>query len=119
MIDLGERMKNHVDAFPRKVYGNNLHTTSSCSTIINLKENMNYLIWSSGSTSLSGSNFGKSFSEDLGKGCGAPRMTRESIVSHGEFPAMFPPKLKFDRGDGIEVIGGFVSGGSGGPKPSA
>ena len=44
-------------------------------------------------------------------------MERESIVSHGHFASMFPPIFKFSWGDGIEVTGGFVLGGSGGLEP--
>ena len=80
---------------------------------------MNCLIWSSSSTSLLGSNLCKGFSVDLGKGCGAPGMERASIVSHGRFAAMLPPKLKFGKGDGIEVTWGFLLGGLRGTKQLA
>lgn len=115
VIDLEARLKKHVDAFPWKVYGNNIHTTYSFYAFIILKEIMKCLIWSSSNTSLLGSNLGKSFSKELGKGCRAPGMARASIVSHGWFASMFPPNLKFCQGYGIEVTRGFVSGGPGGP----
>ena len=44
-------------------------------------------------------------------------MERALIVIHYGLVAMLPPKVKFNRGDGIESKGGFVSGGSGGPEP--
>ena len=44
-------------------------------------------------------------------------MERESIVRHGQFASMFPPKLKFGRGDGLEFIEGFVLGGLGCLEP--
>ena len=44
-------------------------------------------------------------------------MERALIVSHRGLAVMFPPKLKFNRGDGIESKGGLVLGGSRGPEP--
>ena len=44
-------------------------------------------------------------------------MERESIVSHCGLDSMLPPKVKFNRGDGIEFKGGLVYGGLGGPEP--
>ena len=46
-------------------------------------------------------------------------MTRAFIVSHHALPAMMPPKVKLNRGEGIESKGRLVSGGSGGPEPPA
>ena len=46
-------------------------------------------------------------------------MGRALIVSHGWLVAILLPKLKFNRGDGIEAKGGLVSGGSRGPEPPA
>jgi hypothetical protein len=50
-------------------------------------------------------------------------MARALIVIHGRFVAMFFPKLKFgmelSQGDGMEVTGGLVFRGLGGPKPPA
>ena len=46
-------------------------------------------------------------------------MLFRSMVGHLGLAAIFPPNLKFNRGDGMEPKGGLVSGGSGGPKPLA
>ena len=46
-------------------------------------------------------------------------MERSLIVSHGWLATMLPPKVKFNRGDGIESKGGLFLGVSGGPKPPA
>ena len=46
-------------------------------------------------------------------------MERALIMSHHVLDAMLPPKVKFNRGDGIDPKGGLVSGGSGGPEPLA
>ena len=46
-------------------------------------------------------------------------MERELTVSHGWSDSMFPPKVKFNRGDGIEPKGGLIAGSSGGPEPPA
>ena len=62
---------------------------------------------------------GKSFFGCLGSGFCGLGMERALIASHGWLDAMLPPKVKFNQGDGIEAKGGFVSGGSGGPKPLA
>ena len=46
-------------------------------------------------------------------------MERALIVSHGWLDSMFPPKFKFNQGDGIKSKGGLISGGSGGLEPLA
>ena len=46
-------------------------------------------------------------------------MARGLIVSHHGLATMLPPKVKFNRGDGMEPKGGLVSRGSGGPEPPA
>ena len=43
-------------------------------------------------------------------------MARALIMGHGWLVTMLPPKLKFNRGDGIEAKGGLVLGGLEGPK---
>ena len=57
----------------------------------------------------------------LDKGFWGLVMARALIVSYGWFVSMFPSKLKigmeFSQGDGIEVIGGLMFGGSWGPEP--
>jgi hypothetical protein len=42
-------------------------------------------------------------------------MARALIASHGWLDVMLPPKVKFNRGDGIESKGVLILGGSGGP----
>ena len=74
------------------------------------------MIWTLGNISLSISNLGRIFYGLLGKEFWGPIMERELIVSHGWLAAMLPPKVKFNRGDGIKANAGFVLGGSGGPK---
>ena len=66
---------------------------------------------------MSGPNLGKSFCGCLGRGFWAPGMARTLTMSHRWLGAMFPPKVKFNRGDGIEAKGGLILGGLGGPKP--
>ena len=117
VIDLTERLKNHVDAFPKKVYKNNLQTTSSCSTFISIIEIINCLIWSFGKKSVSKSNFGCSFSKCLGKGCWSLWTVIASVASQGWLDAILVLKLKFGLGDGIVVRWGFVLAGSGGLEP--
>ena len=119
VINLAARIKNHIDDFPIKVYGNNLQTTSSCFTSISLIESINCLIWSSGETSLSRSNFGRSFLGCLGKGYWAPGTSMASTTRQGQLAAILDLKLKFCLGDGIVVSGRFVLGGLGGPEPPA
>ena len=46
-------------------------------------------------------------------------MEKELIVSHGWLASMFPPKVKFNQGDGIEAKVGFVLGGLGGLEPTS
>ena len=46
-------------------------------------------------------------------------MERALIVSHGWLATMLPPKVKFNRGDGIEAKGRLISGGSRGLEPHA
>ena len=41
------------------------------------------------------------------------------MVSHLGLATIFPPNMKFNRGDGMEPKGGLVSGGLGGPEPPA
>ena len=119
VIDLAMRLKNHIDALPTKVYGNNLQTTYSCSKFINLRESINCLIWYSTETSLSGINFVRSFSICLGKGCWAIGTTMELPTSQGQLDSILAMKLRLGPGYEILVQGGFVSGGSRGPKPPA
>ena len=80
---------------------------------------MNLSIWVLVSISSSGSNLGKSLYRFLGKGFWGPEMARGLIVSHRGLVAILPPKLEFNRGDGIEYKGGLVLGGSGSPEPPA
>ena len=108
-INLATRLKNHVDAFPTKVYDNNLQTTCSCSTFISLRERINYLIWYSGKTSLSIWNFCRSFSGCLGRGCWSLGTAIASTTSQGRLDAIKDPKLKFGVGDEMVVQGGFFS----------
>ena len=68
--------------------------------------------------SLLRSNLGKIFYGCFGKGFWGPGTTRELIVRHGWLDAMFPLKLKFSWGDGIEAKGGLASGGLGSTTPS-
>ena len=44
-------------------------------------------------------------------------MARALMVSHRGLDSILPPKVKLNRGDGIEPNGGLVSGGSRGPEP--
>ena len=46
-------------------------------------------------------------------------MERALIVSLHGLASMLPPKVKFNRGDGMEPKGGLVSGAPGGPEPLA
>jgi len=41
------------------------------------------------------------------------------MMSHLELAAIFPPNVKFNRGDGMEPKGGLVLGGPGGLEPPA
>ena len=67
--------------------------------------------------SLSGSNFGKSFSGCFGSGCCAPGTAMASVANQGLFTAMVAMNLKFGLGDvGVAPIV-FFSRGSGGPEP--
>ena len=80
---------------------------------------MNLSIWVLGSISSSRSNLGKSLSGFLGKGFWGTTMARGSMVSHRGLASILPPNVKFNRGDGIELKCGLVSGGLGGPEPPA
>ena len=108
MIDLGARLKNHVEAFPLNVCGNNMQTTSSYSTFINFKEIINCLTWYSNNTQLAGSYLSKSLSRCLGNGFKVSGMEITLIVVHGQFSPMFLAKLKFSQEDGIEVTRVFI-----------
>ena len=117
MIEPNGRFKNQDDAFPCKVKQNNMHATSSCCMFIMFIEIMNLSRWVLGSVSSSGSNLGKSLSGFLGKSFWGPAMARGLMVSHCGLAAIFPQNVKLNRGDGIEPMGGLVSGGSGGLEP--
>ena len=52
-------------------------------------------------------NLGKSFYGFLDRGFWGSRMAITLIVSDGLFPDMLLPKLKFNRGYGIESKGGL------------
>ena len=60
---------------------------------------------------------GNSFFGCLGKGFWGPGMERALIVSHDWLVTMMPPKVNFNRGDGIEAKVGLISGGSWGLEP--
>jgi hypothetical protein len=108
VIYLGARLKNHVQAFPFNVCGNNLHTTSLYSTFVKFQAIINCLTWYFGKTPSSRSYLGKRFFGCLGNGCKVPRMEKASIVRHEQFVAMFLAKLQFSQEDGIEVTRAFI-----------
>ena len=108
VIDIEARLKNHVDAFPLNVYGNNLHMTSSYFTFIKFKAIINCLTWSSSNTTLLGWNFSKSHSGCLCNGFKVPGMDITLIVSHGQFATMFLAKFQFSQEDGIKVTRVFI-----------
>lgn len=118
-MDHTVRLNNHVDAFLTKLYGNNLQITFTCYTSINLRESLNFLIWSSSDTSLSRSNLGISFPGCFGKGCWGLGTAMSSVESQCLLASILARMLKFDLGDGGLVQGGFPSGGLVGPKPPA
>ncbi|CAF4379680.1 unnamed protein product, partial [Adineta steineri] len=65
--------------------------------------------------SLSGSNFGKSFSGCFGSGCCALGTATTSMINHGLFAAMVAINLKVGLGDVGVAPAVLFSGGSGGP----
>ena len=101
VIDLGEILKNHVEAFPLNVCGNNPQMTSSYSTFIKFKAIINCLTWYSGNTPSLGSYLGKILSRCLGNGCEVPGMAITLIESHYQYVSMFIKKLQISQEDGI------------------
>lgn len=77
------RKKYHVEAFPLKVYGKIMHTTSSSCTLINWFASKNFWIWSSMDSFEWGLNLGNSFSGCFGRWCFLPGMDKASRNSHG------------------------------------
>ena len=51
----------------------------------------------------------------LGKSFWGLAIARGLMVSHLGLASIFPPNVKFNRGDGMEPKGGLVSRGPGGP----
>ena len=105
-----------MEAWLTNVYGNNMQTTYSCCKSISLTKIINCLMWSSGVTLLSGSNFNKSFFGCFGNGCYEPRTAMTSTANQGILAAMLARKLNIGLGDGGLVQGGLVSRVSTGPK---
>ena len=108
-----------MEGWPKYVYEKNMQTTYSCYTYISLSKSIHFLIWSSGVTLLSWSNFGKSFSRCFGNGCCELDTAMASTTNQGLFAAMMDRKLKFGLGNKGLVQGGLVLGGLGGLESPA